>query len=47
VGILALENYRARFNWAFGIDAEGFSEGRYCPVPVSAAAGAPVLPGAG
>lgn len=36
VGVLALENYRARFNWAFDIGAEGFSEGRFCPAPVVA-----------
>ena len=28
--IIALENYRARFNWAFGIEGQGFSEGAYC-----------------
>ena len=27
------ENYRARFNHAFGIEAQGFSEGAYCPMP--------------
>jgi AhpD family alkylhydroperoxidase len=27
---IALENYRARFNWAFGIGSDGFSEGAYC-----------------
>lgn len=35
VSIIALENYRARFNWAFDIGAEGFSEGKFCPVPVA------------
>jgi 4-carboxymuconolactone decarboxylase len=30
---VAWENYRARFNHAFGLQAEGFSEGRYCPLP--------------
>lgn len=35
VGMLALENYRARFNWAFDIGAEGFSEGAFCPAPAS------------
>ncbi len=29
------ENYRARFDHAFGIEAEGFSEGQYCPLPVT------------
>lgn len=31
---LAWENYRARFDHAFGVEAEGFSEGSYCAVPV-------------
>ena len=30
---IAWENYRARFDHAFGIEAEGFSEGAFCPVP--------------
>jgi len=30
---IAWENYRARFDHAFGIDAEGFSEGAFCPMP--------------
>lgn len=30
---IALENYRGRFNWAFGIGADGFSEGAYCVPP--------------
>src|SRR5215468_8750702 len=30
---IAWENYRARFDHAFGIEAEGFSEGAVCPVP--------------
>ena len=25
--IIALENYRARFNWAFGLEGQGFTEG--------------------
>ena len=33
---IAWENYRARFNHAFGIEAEGFSEGAYCALPVAA-----------
>ena len=33
---LAWENYRARFDHAFGVEAEGFSEGSYCAVPVRA-----------
>ena len=31
--IIALENYRARFNWAFGIAGQGFSEGSFCVPP--------------
>jgi 4-carboxymuconolactone decarboxylase len=31
---IAWENYRARFNHAFGAEAEGFSEGAACPVAV-------------
>jgi len=30
---IAWENYRARFNHAFGIEAQGFSEGAFCPLP--------------
>ncbi len=30
---IAWENYRARFNHAFGIEAQGFSKGAYCPLP--------------
>jgi 4-carboxymuconolactone decarboxylase len=30
---IAWENWRARFNWAFGLDRQGYSEGAYC-VPV-------------
>jgi alkylhydroperoxidase family enzyme len=30
---IAWENYRARFDHAFGIEAEGFSDGAFCPVP--------------
>lgn len=33
---IAWENYRARFDHAFGIEAEGFSEGAYCALPVTA-----------
>ncbi len=32
-GAIAWENWRARFNWAFGLGKEGYSEGAYC-VPV-------------
>jgi AhpD family alkylhydroperoxidase len=34
--IIALENYRARFNWAFGIESQGFSEGAACVRPEGA-----------
>lgn len=34
---IAWENYRARLNHAFGLEAEGFSEGAYCALPVSTA----------
>ena len=27
------ENYRARFNHAFGIASQNFSDGAYCPLP--------------
>ena len=30
---IAWENYRARFNHAFGLEGEGFSEGAYCALP--------------
>ena len=36
---IAWENYRARFDHAFGIEAQGFSEGAYCPLPERAAGG--------
>jgi alkylhydroperoxidase family enzyme len=31
---LAWENYRARFDHAFGVEAEGFTKGSYCVMPV-------------
>jgi 4-carboxymuconolactone decarboxylase len=34
---IAWENYRARFDHAFGIEAEGFSAGAVCPLPLSRA----------
>ncbi len=34
---VAWENYRARFDHAFGVEAEGFAAGSYCAVPVRAA----------
>jgi len=33
---LAWENYRARFDHAFSVEAEGFTEGSFCAVPVRA-----------
>lgn len=30
---IAWENYRARFDHAFGVEAQGFSEGVFCPLP--------------
>ncbi len=30
---IAWENYRARFNRTFADEAEGFSEGKFCPLP--------------
>jgi hypothetical protein len=34
---LAWENYRARFDHAFGVEAEGFTESSYCALPARAA----------
>lgn len=34
---IAWENYRARFDHAFGIEAEDFSKGAFCPLPARAA----------
>ena len=31
--VIAWENFRARFNRGFAIDAQGFSEGAFCPLP--------------
>lgn len=31
--MVAWENYRARFNRAFGLEPQGFSEGAFCPLP--------------
>ena len=30
---IALENFRARFNRPFAVEAVGFSEGAFCPLP--------------
>jgi alkylhydroperoxidase family enzyme len=32
---IAWENFRGRFNHAFGIGAEGFSKGAFCPLPAT------------
>lgn len=37
VGVLALENYRARFNWTFDIGPDGFAEGMVCALPAKEA----------
>ncbi len=34
---LAWENYRARFDHAFGVEAEGFTQGNYCAMPLRGA----------
>jgi alkylhydroperoxidase family enzyme len=39
--IIALENYRARFNWAFGIGSQGFAEGSFSVSPAAAPSPAP------
>jgi len=31
---LAWENYRARFDHAFGVESEGFTQSSYCALPV-------------
>jgi hypothetical protein len=31
--MIALENFRARFNRGFDVAAQGFSEGATCPIP--------------
>ncbi len=38
---ISWENYRARFNRAFDVVAEGFSEGAACALPTRSPAGAP------
>ncbi len=42
--VIALESMRGRFNRAFGVGAAGFSKGRVCALPASAAA-VPAPPG--
>jgi alkylhydroperoxidase family enzyme len=31
--VIGWENSRARFNRAFGIESEGYSCGKFCPLP--------------
>jgi alkylhydroperoxidase family enzyme len=38
--VIAWENWRARFNWAFDIGAAGFREGAACPTPAAQRNGA-------
>ena len=33
--VIAWENYRARFDHALKIESQGYSEGSFCPLPVS------------
>jgi hypothetical protein len=37
---IAWENYRARFDHAFGVESENFSEGSFCALPVREQTGA-------
>jgi alkylhydroperoxidase family enzyme len=30
---ISWENYRARFNRTFAVESEGFSKGKFCPLP--------------
>jgi AhpD family alkylhydroperoxidase len=36
--VIALENYRARFNWAFAIKPQGYADGVACAIPEPVAA---------
>jgi AhpD family alkylhydroperoxidase len=38
---IAIENYRARFNWAFGIESQGFAAGGACALPEPSTATTP------
>ena len=31
--VVAFENYLARFNRGFAVEAQGFSQGAFCPIP--------------
>jgi alkylhydroperoxidase family enzyme len=37
--VIGWENFRARFNRGFGVEAQGFTEGAACPVHVGARPG--------
>jgi len=43
---IAFENHRARFNRALDIDAQGFTEGEFCPRPEPSAGVGQLRPGA-
>ena len=32
---IAWENYRARFDHALGVESQGYSDGAFCPLPVT------------
>jgi alkylhydroperoxidase family enzyme len=36
---IAWENYRSRFNRTFDFEAEGFSAGAFCPLPLGSGSG--------
>lgn len=38
--VIAVENHRARFNHALGLDPQGFSEGSFCVITERATAAA-------
>ena len=40
---LAWENYRARFDHAFSVEAEGFTEGSLCAMPVRRKSGVEII----
>ena len=42
---IALENLYSRFNWALGIEGEGYSEGMYCVAPDTAPANGELVHG--
>ena len=36
---ISWENYRSRFNRVFDVEAEGFSAGAFCPLPLGGGSG--------